>query len=152
MEPGLVLTDTLWGSTPHGQNAITCSGNTVGWGKRKFVPSLLRAAVHLEWWKLATDQGRSVTCVSAHPVSNHWIQSGKFTSFSEYRFTLKARLNLLPTSTTRKQAGERVPDLWHMFSTTAPALSACYTVRHRHNKILSRLATQHGKAGSFLNR
>ena len=108
----------VWSSLTHcgavlhmDRDAITCSGNTVGWGKRKFVPSLLRAAVHLEWWKLATDQGRSVTCVSAHPVSNHWIQSGIFTSFSEYRFTLKARLNLLPTSTTRKQAGERVPDL-----------------------------------------
>ncbi|KAL5509908.1 hypothetical protein EMCRGX_G005351 [Ephydatia muelleri] len=86
----------VWSSLTHcgavlhmDRDAITCSGNTVGWGKRKFVPSLLRAAVHLEWWKLATDQGRSVTCVSAHP----------------------ARLNLLPTSTTRKQAGERVSDL-----------------------------------------
>ena len=44
--------------------------------------------------------------VSAHPASSHWIKYGRYTSFQEYRFAHKARLNLLPTRTVRKRSGE----------------------------------------------
>ena len=92
---------------------ITCGGVTLGWNKRKFITSLLRDTVqtrHLEALKRSSDQGRSTSCTSTHPASNHWITTGRNTSFEEYRFALKARLNLLPTRTSKHRARENVPD------------------------------------------
>ena len=88
-------------------------------------------------------------CFSQHPASNHWVPSGKYTSFGEYRFALKARLNLLPTRTVRKRAGENVTDLScprcnTEKETLAHVLNHCPSqvglIRQRHNNILTRLA------------
>ena len=42
----------------------------------------------------ALDQGWIIKTCSKHPASNHWIKNGNYTSFSAYRFAIKARLNL----------------------------------------------------------
>ena len=106
-------------------------------------------AQHLTRWKSARDQGRTVQCVAEHPASNHWIRGGKYTSFNEYRFALKARLNLLPTRTVRKRSGEPIQDtscpkchgeqetLAHVINHCPPHVGL---VRARHNNILHRLA------------
>ena len=83
--------------------SISCGDTSLSWYKRKFLSSLLRDSVqhrYLEKWKQHSDQGRATICTSAHPASNHWVTTGNYTSFGEYRFALKARLNLLPTRTS----------------------------------------------------
>ena len=96
----------------------------------------------------ASDQGRAMRCVSSHPSSNHWITTGRYTSFGEYRFALKARLNLLPTRTVRRRAGEAITDVSCPLcneeqDTLAHTLNHCSKnvglIRHRHNNILGRL-------------
>ena len=97
----------------------------------------------------AKDQGRAFHLIGEHPSSSHWMREGDFTSFAEFRFAIKGRLNLLPTKTTVKRAGR--PDL----NTTCPkchqqpetlghVLNACTPntglMRERHNKILKRLS------------
>ena len=116
---------------------------------------------HLLRWKSARDQGRAAECVAAHPASNHWIRGGKYTSFSEYRFAHKARLNLLPTRTVRRRSGEAIADVscpkCHLEQETlAHALNHCPPhvglIRQRHNRILHRLAkaVQPAKGRQFL--
>ena len=123
-----------------------------GPAKRHQICKAMRAVLqgkHLDKWLSATDQGRAAGCISAHQASNHWIRGGKYTSFSEYRFAIKARLNLLPTRTVRKRSGEAIPDTscprcWQEQETLAHVLNHCPPnvglVRARHNKILHRLA------------
>ena len=113
--------------------------------------SLLRDMVqsqYLEKWKQCSDQGRAATCTSAHPASNHWVPTGRYTSFGEYRFAIKARLNLLTTRTSRHRAGERVPDrscrcCSSEQETLAHVMNHCPShvglLRKRHN-ILARLS------------
>ena len=41
-------------------------------------------------------QGKAIDCVSASPLSNHFIANGDYTSFAEWRFIHRARLGLVP--------------------------------------------------------
>ena len=133
------------------RDSIHCSSKTVGCGGRKNLCRLLRSHLH-ESYSLrlaqASDQGRAMACVAAHTSSNHWITTGSYTSFGEYRFALKARLNLLPTRTVRRRAGEVIPDVscpkcQEEQETLAHVLNHCRShvglLRHRHNQILGRL-------------
>jgi len=70
------------------------------------VSGLLRDCLnqhHLEQWKKATDQGRCANNVSRHPSSNHWLSTGKYTSFAAYRFAIKGRINTLPVYTVQRR-------------------------------------------------
>ena len=93
---------------------LTCGGKVVGWGKRKDTSKLLRAQRHkayINQLKSSPDQGRTFSCVSAHTASNSFIRSGRYIYFSEYRFAIKARLNLLPTKTVLRQCGKRMENV-----------------------------------------
>ena len=131
---------------------ITIEGRSYGPSKRHLNCGAMRSVLqrkHLTSWARAKDQGRAVQCVSAHESSNHWIRGGKYTSFAEYRFALKARLNYLPTRTVRKRGGEAINDtscqrcheeqetLAHVLNHCPPNVGL---VRARHNRILHRLA------------
>ncbi|KAL5509841.1 hypothetical protein EMCRGX_G005278 [Ephydatia muelleri] len=132
---------------------ITIEGRSYGPSKRHLNCGAMRSVLqrkHLTSWARAKDQGRAVQCVSAHESSNHWIRGGKYTSFAEYRFALKACLNLLlPTRTVRKRGGEAINDtscqrcheeqetLAHVLNHCPPNVGL---VRARHNRILHRLA------------
>ena len=131
---------------------ITISGTTFGPSKKQLICRAMSAVMqqhHLARWSETKDQGRAVTCISAHESSNHWIRGGMYTSFSEYRFALKARLNLLPTRTVRKRGGEAIQDTscqrcYQEQETLAHILNHCPPnvglIRSRHNRILHRLA------------
>ena len=82
-------------------------------------------------------------------ASNHWIKGGMYTSFCEYRFAHKARVNLLPTHNVRRRSGEAIQDVscpkcHQEQETLAHILNHCPShvglVRARHNNILPRLA------------
>eukprot|EP00731_Ephydatia_muelleri_P013732 Em0007g1042a len=131
---------------------INIAGTTFGPLKKGQICRAMRAVVqdrHLSRWKAAKDQGRAAECISAHPASNHWIKGGMYTSFCEYRFAHKARVNLLPTRTVRRRSGEAIQDVscpkCHLEQETlAHVLNHCPShvglVRARHNNILHRLA------------
>ena len=105
-------------------------------------------ARHLAALLEAPDQGRAFHLVSKDPVSSHWIASGAYTSFSDFRFALRARLNLLPTKTVAKRVGHAIADdtcpkcrsapetLGHILNTCPPNAGL---MRERHGKILKRL-------------
>ena len=76
---------------------------------------------HLASLLEAQDQGRTFHLVSKNPCSNHWINAGAFTSFSDYRFAIRARLNLqrpwprelaTPRSTPPAQSATRRLKFW----------------------------------------
>ena len=96
----------------------------------------------------ASDQGRAFSLVSKDPVSSHWVVNGRYMSFSDYRFALKARLNLLPTKTVVKRIGRPINNVNCSRCNQAPEtlahiLNACSPnaglMRERHNSILKRL-------------
>jgi hypothetical protein len=69
-------------------------------------------------------------------------------SFADYRFAIKARLNLLPTKTVARRAGKNPTDTMcpvchQQPDTLAHCLNACMPqarmMTDRHNKILNRL-------------
>ena len=131
---------------------IVIAGKVFGPAKRHLICSAMRSVLqeqHLAKWVLAKDQCRAAACVSAHEASNHWVRGGRYASFSEYRFALKARLNLLPTHTVRKRSGKAIvdtscPKCHEEQETHAHVLNHCPPnvglVRHQHNKILHCLA------------
>ena len=105
-------------------------------------------ARHLAALLEAPNQGRAFHLVSKDPVSSHWIASGAYTSFSDFRFALHARLNLLPTKTVAKRVGHAIaddtcPKCRSAPETLAHILNACPPnaglMRERNGKILKRL-------------
>ena len=106
------------------------------------------ASKHLNNLLEAPDQGRSFHLISKDPNSNHWLADAKYLSFSDYRFALKARLNLLPTKMVLKRTGHNLPGTTcpkcHCADETlAHVLNACVPnstlMRARHNQTLQRL-------------
>ena len=89
---------------------ILCCGKTITWTGKKKLGKALRTKIlqpHLRRLQEASDQGRTFNCVALHPSSNHWIRSGRYISFGEYRFAMKGRLNLLPTRSVLRRSGKR---------------------------------------------
>jgi len=41
------------------------------------------------------DQRRAIECVAAHEASNHFVITGEYTRFADWRFVHRARLNLV---------------------------------------------------------
>lgn len=131
---------------------ISCNGKSISWAGKKNAGRALRANLlkkHTSNLHQANDQGRSSHCVALHPSSNHWIRSGKYISFGEYRFAIKARLNLLPTKTVLQRSGKpnintSCPGCNSEQETLAHVLNHCPRseglIRHRHNAILHRLS------------
>ena len=155
---------SLWNTARKSLKHISCSvmldgaevsvshdDTTTSARQKKPVRKLLKEARdkrHLASLLEAQDQGRTFHLVSKNPCSNHWITAGAFTSFSDYRFAIRARLNLLPTKTVAKRTGHPEIDTTYPKCHQAPEtlghiLNACMPnaglMRERHNAILKRL-------------
>lgn len=119
--------------------------------QRSLLTNILMETTHqsrLSQLLRAKDQGRAYHHISKSPVSSSWIQDGKYMSFAEYRFAIKARLNILPTKTVARRAGKSQLDtkcqkcklqpetLGHVLNACTPNTGL---MRERHNKILERL-------------
>ena len=118
--------------------------------KRKVVSKVIRMEAQIHQLKKlieAPDQGRAFPLISKSPASNHWIGTGHYTSFSAYRFAMKARCNLLPVRTVLKRTGKTInttcPKCHNAPETLAHVLNGCIPntglMRSRHNTILDRL-------------
>lgn len=94
------------------------------------------------------DQGRAFKLTTRDKSSNSFMSSGGGLPFSCYRFSIKGRLNLLPTKTVVKRMGGNVSDTscpkCHNFpDTLGHTLNGCTPntglMRDRHNAVLRRL-------------
>nr|XP_054921138.1 uncharacterized protein LOC129381906 [Dermacentor andersoni] len=141
--------DVLWQLDPEGVR-ITCSDKTLTSSHRRKVIRTLRAiqstardnARHNK-----PNQGNVMQCKAADPASSHFMHTGSFTRFADWRFIHEARLNLLPLNgaspwlTGRDQrcrvCGYAKESLPHVLC-DCMARSAMYTARHN---IVARLRT-----------
>ena len=84
---------------------------------------------HLDSLLAAEDQGRAFHATSLDPASSSWIPTGQYMSFADYRFALRARLNLLPTKSVAKRArrldNDICPKCTSAPETLAHVLNAC---------------------------
>ncbi|GFQ68259.1 uncharacterized protein TNCT_298691 [Trichonephila clavata] len=78
--------------------SISFDGNTItGTHRKKLLKSLHKSCrqAHIEKLLAMRSQGKAMECVAAHPASSHFISTGKYTRFADWRFVHPARLNLL---------------------------------------------------------
>ncbi|KAL1433277.1 hypothetical protein MTO96_012677 [Rhipicephalus appendiculatus] len=78
---------------------ITCGEATVSAGNRNKLIKILRAILNQGRDRSLQDkpsQGKAMACVAADPANSHFMRSGRYTRFKEWRFIHRARLNLLP--------------------------------------------------------
>jgi hypothetical protein len=135
---------------------ISQEGHKFNFLHKHLVNKYLRARIdslHLEGLVRAQDQGRVFPLVSLSPASNSWIGSGKYMSFAQYRFGIKARCNLLPVRTVaaRMQRNRPSPQsqdvscrvcsqepetLGHVLNACSPNVGL---YRQRHNQIVERI-------------
>ena len=92
------------------------------------------------------DQGRGFEVVRRERVSNHFLRTGKFIRFCDWRFVHRARLGILPLNATRRWetgADKRCRRCGYSLETTAHVLSHCEPLhvarRRRHNNVQDRL-------------
>eukprot|EP00731_Ephydatia_muelleri_P036820 Em0330g3a len=130
---------------------LSCGNSEISWSKRKEANHLLKHATqsrHLTDLQEAPDQGRSSYSTSLAEASNYFTYTGAYLTFPQYRFALRARLNLLPTRTVQARCGKRITDtccrqchlvpetLSHLTNHCLPNMGM---IRDRHNAVLERL-------------
>lgn len=163
-EKGCRDVKSLWSAVRKSLAYLTCSiemegtnifvvydDRRIGVNRTWLLKKMLREAKetkHLECLLQAPDQGSAFQLVTKDPVSSHWIRDGKYLSFSNYRFALRARLNLLPTKAVvkryrRTDFNDSCPRCHNAEESMAHVLNACpYNaglMRERHNTIVKRL-------------
>ncbi|VVC45835.1 Hypothetical protein CINCED_3A024598 [Cinara cedri] len=82
-----------------GHTAITHDGTILRRKQRREVMRTIRESLRLKRSETLTakpDQGRAMECVAADSASTHFIESGDFTRFADWRFIHRARLNSVP--------------------------------------------------------
>ena len=92
---------------------VRCNGADIYWPKREDVSRMLQPipqARHLDTLHMAPDQGRASFSTCLAQSSNYFTYSGAYLTFPQYRFALRARLNLLPTRTVQARCGKVLPD------------------------------------------
>ncbi|XP_065311918.1 uncharacterized protein [Dermacentor albipictus] len=141
--------DVLWQLDPDGVR-ITCGDKTLTFHRRKVIWTLraIQSATRDDALQSNPNQRKVMQCVAADPASSHFVHTGSFTRFADWRFIHKARLNLLPLNgasawiTGRDQrcrvCGYDTESLPHVLC-HCMARSAMYTARH--NNIIARLRT-----------
>ncbi|XP_037508774.1 uncharacterized protein LOC119385401 [Rhipicephalus sanguineus] len=83
---------------------ITCGEALVSARNRNKLVKTLRAILNQVRDRSLQDkpnQGKAMACVAADPANSHFMRSGRYTRFKEWRFIHRARLNLLPLNGTR---------------------------------------------------
>ena len=141
------------------------SRNNVGWTFDNFKPALKieettlhasqrhqvmktlrnkkREAYHERLCELPS-QGKVMECVAVDKASSHFLRSGQYTRFADWRFINKARLNLLPINANRHDPGNKACRRCGYEKETLPHVinhcmrySQLYT--RRHNAVVNRV-------------
>ncbi|XP_037501485.1 uncharacterized protein LOC119375376 [Rhipicephalus sanguineus] len=83
---------------------ITCGDANITSAHRNRVMRSIREVVSADRDRALQDQpnqGTVMACVAADPASSHFLRTGAFTTFADWRFIHRARLNLLPLNGAR---------------------------------------------------
>ena len=111
----------------------------------------LRSARGEYWlgrWTGLAEQGGLAGSFSRAPESNYWIRECRYLRYREYRWALKARLNLLPVASHKRKYGGSAADTrcrgcTGALETQEHCLSVCQgnmaAMRARHDQLLRRL-------------
>ncbi|KAL1442455.1 hypothetical protein MTO96_046411 [Rhipicephalus appendiculatus] len=128
---------------------ITCGEATVSAGNRNKLIKILRAILNQGRDRSLQDkpsQGKAMACVAADLANSHFMRSGRYTRFREWRFIHRARLNLLPLNGTRSwvpAADKRCRRCGYGEETLPHVLCHCMrqsrAMTERHNAIVARL-------------
>ncbi|XP_075723790.1 uncharacterized protein LOC142765869 [Rhipicephalus microplus] len=128
---------------------ITCGEATVSVRNRNKLVKTLRAILSQSRdWSLEAkpNQGKAMACVAADPANSHFMRTGRYTRFKEWRFIHRARLNLLPLNGTRiwvPAADKRCRRCGYREETLPHVLCHCMrqsrAMMERHNAIVARI-------------
>ncbi|XP_023215158.1 uncharacterized protein LOC111617977 [Centruroides sculpturatus] len=132
--------------TPVGDTiAIACDGNLVSRSSCTKILSMKFKAAQLTRLLRKPDQGKAYRCIAKHPASNHFLRSGNYTTFADWRFVHRARLSVVPLHGLRRfgNASKKCRRCSHPQETLAHVLNHCTRNLHiatkRHDAVLGRL-------------
>nr|XP_037289623.1 uncharacterized protein LOC119183546 [Rhipicephalus microplus] len=128
---------------------ITCGEATVSARNRNKLVRTLRAILSQNRdrsLEAKPNQGKAMACVAADPANSHFMRTGRYTRFKEWRFIHRARLNLLPLNGTRTwvpAADKRCRRCGYREETLPHVLCHCMrqsrAMTERHNAIVARI-------------
>ncbi|XP_069176419.1 uncharacterized protein [Procambarus clarkii] len=141
--------ETTW--TADGENiSITCGDKTLKAAARRIVARTIRNHHRqLRDARLHTlrDQGKAMCVVSQEKASSHFMREGEYTTFADWRFVHRARLNLLPLNgaTRRPNTNKNCRRCAWQNETLPHVMCHCMTYsdayRRRHNALVDRIKT-----------
>lgn len=101
---------------------------------------------HLKRLLELPSQGKAMDCVSADPASSHFIRTGQYTRFADWRFVHRARLNLLPLNGCRhhdQRCNRSCRRCGYESETLPHVINHCMRysdiITRRHNAVVSRV-------------
>nr|XP_050024816.1 uncharacterized protein LOC126519243 [Dermacentor andersoni] len=128
---------------------INCGEASVSARNRHKLVKTIRALLSTERDRAPHDkpnQGKAMVCVAADPANSHFMRSGRYTRFSDWRFVHRAWLNLLPLNATRlwaPAADKRCRRCGYGEETLPHVLCHCMrqsrAMTERHNTIVARI-------------
>ncbi|XP_023214312.1 uncharacterized protein LOC111617214 [Centruroides sculpturatus] len=125
--------------------AITTTGNIIPRQSVTKILTNMAKNVLLNRLLRKPDQGKAFQLTAQHPASNHFIRSGLYTSFADWRFIHRARLSVVPLHGLRR-FGQLPANCRHcgfQQETLAHVINHCARNLHlateRHNAVLNRL-------------
>nr|XP_050025004.1 uncharacterized protein LOC126519686 [Dermacentor andersoni] len=137
-----------WELLEHGAR-INCGEASVSARNRHKLVKTIRALLSTERDRALHDkpnQGKAMVCVAADPANYHFMRSGRYTRFTDWRFVHRARLNFLPLNATRlwaPAADKRCRRCGYGEETLPHVLCHCMrqnrAMTERHNTIVARI-------------
>ncbi|XP_023219819.1 uncharacterized protein LOC111621802 [Centruroides sculpturatus] len=134
------------GWTPVGNTiAMACENNLTNRANCTNVLSTKYKLAQLNCLLRKPDQGKSFKIISGHPASSHFLKSGNYTTFADWRFVHRARLSIVPLHGHRRfgNTSKKCRQCNYPRETLAHMLNHCTRNLHmatkRHDAVLNRL-------------
>ena len=134
--------------TPTG---ISIGDRVLSGGFRRVLLRELRTERGKTWlskWASLAEQGGFARTISQASESNYWLRDCRYLRYREYRWAIKARLNLLPVAAHRRKFGGSVADTrckgcTGNIETQEHCLNVCQAnlpaIKARHDRVMERL-------------
>lgn len=148
--------NVAWELGPEGASITVGSQVITPRGRSKVMHSLRFQLAQLKDARLHAlpNQGKVMECVAADPAGSHFIRTGLYTRFADWRFIHRARLNLLPLNGAqpwRRGSDQRCRRCGFASETLPHVLNHCMrqsqAITQRHNNVVERV--KKASAGRF---
>ncbi|XP_023229281.1 uncharacterized protein LOC111629614 [Centruroides sculpturatus] len=148
-----------WAIGPDGTPTITLEYNIIRTKKCQSTLVSLLKHHHLQRLLAKPDQGKAYKVMASNEASNHFLNNGRYTRFSDWRFIHRARLSVVALrgykrfgneSKTCQRCGFARETLFHILCHCPPNFRL---ITQRHNAILNRLVAAFQPRGAtvFVN-